>query len=89
MEVNLMEGSIVACMEKEELKEQILSLTQDVTFEFHGKYACINPWSLDKFEVGFGEKSKTYDDINELMNDLFYDGEALSDICADLLIELV
>ena len=42
-------------MKKSELKRQILSLTQDITFDYHGKTACINPWSEDRFEVGFGD----------------------------------
>ena len=76
-------------MRKAELKKQILSLTQDITFEYHGKSACINPWSEDKFEVGFGDIAKTYTDIEDLMNDPLYDGKTLSQICDKLNIELV
>ncbi len=32
-------------MKLEDLKNLILSLTQDVTFEFEGEYACINPYN--------------------------------------------
>lgn len=76
-------------MEKTELKKQIMSLTQDVTFEYHGKSACINPWAEDKFQVGFGDVERTYTNIKELMEDPLYDGESLSKICSDLKIELV
>jgi len=76
-------------MKRSELKKQILELTQDITFEYNGKSACINPWSVDKFQVGFGNVAKTYTDINDLMNDPFYDGNSLTEICDTLQIELV
>lgn len=76
-------------MEKADLRKQILSLTQDITFEYNGKSACINPWAADKFLVGFGDAAKTYTDINDLLNDPFYDGNSLTEICDTLHIELV
>ena len=76
-------------MEKTELKKQIMSLTQDITFEYHGKSACINPWAADKFQVGFGDVAKTYTNIKYLIEDPLYDGKSLSQICEDLKIELV
>lgn len=76
-------------MEKIELKKQIMSLTQDITFEYHGKFACINPWAADKFQVGFGDVAITYTNIKDLMEDPLYDGKSLSQICGDLKIELV
>lgn len=76
-------------MKKSELKRQILSLTQDITFDYHGKTACINPWSEDRFEVGFGDTAKTYSSIKDLMDDPLYDGKSLSQICDQLNIELV
>lgn len=63
-----------------ELQGLILSLVQDVTFEYNGKYSCINPWNLKKFEVGFGDKIKTYNNINDLMNDKFFDDRSLNEI---------
>lgn len=76
-------------MKKSDLKKQILSLTQDITFDYHGKTACINPWSEDKFEVGFGDVAKIYSNIEDLMNDPLYGGKSLSQICNQLHIELV
>lgn len=76
-------------MKKSELKRQILSLTQDITFDYHGKTACINPWSEDRFEVGFGDAARTYSSIEDLMNDPLYDGKSLLQICDQLNIELV
>lgn len=68
-------------MKATDLKNLIGSLTQDVTFEYNGKYVCINPWSAEKFEVGYGDKIKTYNNLDELMDDKFFDGNSLNDIC--------
>lgn len=76
-------------MKRSELKKQILELTQDITFEYNGKSACINPWAADKFQVGFGDVEKTYTNIKDLMEDPLYDGASLSQICCDITIELV
>lgn len=71
-------------MSKKELMELILSLTQDVIFEYNGAVACINPWNESKFEVGYDGKAKTYDNISDVMNDPFYHGKSLSEICEKL-----
>lgn len=71
-------------MNSKSLKELIESLIQDITFEYNGKYACINPWNSKKFEVGFGEKIKTYNNIEDVMNDRFYDGKSLNEISNDI-----
>lgn len=74
-------------MNANELKKLILSITQDVVFEFHQKTACINPFNKDKFEVGYDNKAKMYTDIDVLMNDKFFDGFSLNDISDQLEIE--
>lgn len=68
-------------MSPEKLKSRILSLVTDITFTYNGKPACINPWNKNKFEVGFADSAKEYNDIDELMNDCFFDGKPLSEIC--------
>lgn len=67
-------------MKSQDLKKLILSLSQDVVFTFNSKSACINPWNTKKFEVGFGDKSKTYSNIDDLMTDKFFDGYSLNEI---------
>ncbi len=74
-------------MKPDDLKKLILSLTQDVTFEFEGEYACINPYNSKKIEAGYGGKVKAYGDIDEVMNDNFYHGKSLKDICSQLQID--
>lgn len=71
-------------MKPNDLKNLILSLTQDVVFEYDGAVACINPWNVHKFEVGYDNKVKTYDNIDNLMDDPFYHGKSLSEIAEEL-----
>ncbi len=71
-------------MKPDDLKDLILSLTQDIVFEYKGKNACINPWNANKIEVGYGDDIKTYTDINDVMNDKFYCGKSLVEIAETL-----
>ncbi|MEI3225528.1 MAG: hypothetical protein V8S39_00195 [Lachnospiraceae bacterium] len=71
-------------MKPDELKKMILSLEQDVVFQFDGKYACINPWNAHKIEVGYDGNTKTYNNISDVMNDKFYHGKSLREIADNL-----
>ena len=68
-------------LNSEEIKNLILSLVQDVVFEYD------NPWSRTKFEVGYNDIVKIYSDIDDLMNDTIFDGRSLSDIADEIEIE--
>lgn len=74
-------------MNLNQLKELILSLTQDVTFEFEGEYACINPYNEKKIEIGYGDTVKIYHSIEDAVNDEIFHGKALKDICEILQID--
>ena len=74
-------------MKPEKLKELILSLTQDVIFEYDGAVACINPWNETRIEVGYDDKMKTYDNIDDVMSDPFYHGKSLQEISEQLNID--
>lgn len=74
-------------MKPNKLKELILSLTQDIVFEYKGEYACINPWNHKKIEVGYGDIMKTYDNIDDVMKDKIYHGKSLLEIAETLNIE--
>lgn len=67
-------------MKIEDLKKLILSLSQDVIFQVNGKTVCINPWNEHKFEVGFGDINREYNNIDFLLNDKIYDGKSLNEI---------
>lgn len=74
-------------MKPKNLKELILSLTQDVVFEYDGAVACINPWNETKIEVGYDDEMKTYDNIDDVMNDPIYHGKSLQEISEQLHID--
>lgn len=74
-------------MSADDLKQLILSLTQDVLFDYQGMSACINPWNIHKFEVGYGDEVKTYTDIDDLMSDKFFNGKSLNEISENLVID--
>lgn len=74
-------------MKPKNLKDLILSLTQDVVFEYDGAVACINPWNETKIEVGYDDKLKTYDNIDDVMNDPIYHGKSLQEISEQLNID--
>lgn len=74
-------------MKAKDLKNLILSLTQDVVFEYDGTIACINPWNESRIEVGYDDKVKTYNNIDDVMNDPFYRGKSLTEIAETLNIE--
>lgn len=74
-------------MNADTLKELILSLSQDVTFLYEGVYACINPWNPHKIEVGYEDKVKVYDNIDDVMSDRFYHGKSLNEISEKLNID--
>lgn len=68
-------------MTAKDLRDEILSILNDVVFTYHGKTACINPFHEHKFEVGFGNEAiRTYEDIDDLMSDPIYDGKCLNEI---------
>lgn len=71
-------------MRPDKLKDLILSLTQDVVFDYDGACACINPWNANKIEVGYDGKIKMYDNIDDVMNDHFYHGKSLQEISDQL-----
>ena len=74
-------------MKPKDLEDLILSLTQDVIFEYDGEIACINPWNPNKIEVGYSGMVKTYDCIEDVMEDKIYHGRSLREICGNIDVE--
>lgn len=74
-------------MNAQDIKNLIVSIVQDVVFEYNNKTCCINPYNKHKFELGYGNKVKTYNDIDDLMNDKIFKGKSLYDIAESIDIE--
>lgn len=71
-------------MSKKDLKELILSLSQDVIFIYNNIEYCINPFSKNKFEVATDKNVITYNDIEDLMSAEIFDNKSLNDISNDI-----
>lgn len=74
-------------MKAQDLKKLILSLSQDVVFSFNGQNACINPWNINKYEMGFGDNVMTAKSIDEVMSTPFFDGKPLNEIADKIELE--
>lgn len=68
-------------MTAKEIKDIILSFTNDVLLNYPGHdMIFINPWNDTKFEFSYKDINKTYNSIDELMPDKIFNGKSLSEI---------
>lgn len=67
-------------MNSSEFKKSILSLTQDIIFSYKNKEYGINPFNINKFEIGTENDVVTFSDIDELFAAEIFDGQCLNDI---------
>lgn len=67
-------------MKAKKLKDWILSLTDDIEFEYSGISGSICPFSLDNISVTYAGKTKDYDNIDDVMSDNFFNGKSLNEI---------
>lgn len=74
-------------MTAKDIKDTILEFTNDVIFYYGDESACIVPIcknSIDSFRVGWRDNVKTYDSIESLMSDPFFDGKSLNEIAGEI-----
>ena len=74
-----------------EVKEKIDCESPDAVFDYKGKRCGITSIyenGEQRYEAGYGDKSKTYHKIDELMTDPFYDGKSLNELIDEKLIEI-
>lgn len=71
-------------MKKEELYKWIDSLTQDIDFEYLGVSGSICPFSRLNISLCYGGKEQSFDSIDSLMNEPFFDGKSLTEICQEM-----
>ena len=67
-------------MKADDIKQEILMLTNHVQFKYNGAIAFIDPYSETNFYLGYKDIDKYYTDIDDLMNDPVFDGESLNEI---------
>jgi hypothetical protein len=67
-----------------ELKNHLTNLIGHVTFEYNG-YSCgIDPLSLNKFDMWYGNDAVTVNSIEKVMNEPLFNGKSLKDIWDDI-----
>ena len=70
-------------MKIEDLKDIIIQCVNDVLFSYNGKSCGITSEVHDyvpTFQMWYGDKTDEFSDINELINDKFFDGKSLSNL---------
>ena len=73
-------------MNKEDLRNWIDSLSQDIDFAYHGIAGCICPFSRTDISLCYGDKEQTFDSIDAVMNTPFFDGKSLAEVCHEMTI---
>ncbi|MBQ6938165.1 MAG: hypothetical protein IJN36_06590 [Clostridia bacterium] len=69
-------------MKISEIKDKILSFTNDVILIYNSEEIFINPWNDNKFELEYKDICKTYNSIDDLLSDKIYGGKSLSEIAS-------
>ncbi|QHQ61383.1 hypothetical protein Ana3638_11870 [Anaerocolumna sedimenticola] len=72
-------------MKPDNLREWIVSLTDDIEFEYLDIFGSICPFSKNNISVTYNGITKDYDNIDEVMTDKFFNGKSLIEI-SELLI---
>ncbi len=67
----------------EQLKSAVIEDANDFYFEYNGKQCGVEQTvtnSIAIYDMWYGDKLKTYTDLDVLLNDSFFDGKAIHDI---------
>ena len=67
-----------------EMKKFVTTLSGCVVFDYNGHSCGIDPLSLNKFDMWYGDKTTTLQTIDEVVNSKFFDGKSLIDIWDDI-----
>lgn len=73
-------------MNRKQLADRIASLSSHFLFNWHGKACGVDPLSRTEFDVWCGDDYATLHSVDEVMNISFFEGKALGDICAEIVV---
>jgi hypothetical protein len=59
-------------------------LTRDIEFNYKGVNGLIMPYSEFDFVLCYGDADKQYTNIDDVMNDKFFIGKSLTEICQEV-----
>lgn len=71
-------------MTETEIKKLIENLSQDINFNYNGRYGAINPFSRDDISLCYDGVEKTVSSVEEALATPFIDGYSLRQICHKL-----
>lgn len=70
-------------MSAKDLKDWIDSLTDDIEFQYLGVWGSICPFNRNNISVSYGDDERTFNSIDDVMNQPFITGKAIKDICEE------
>ena len=70
-------------MTAEDIREHLGNLIGAITFEYNGKNCGIDPFSLNKFVMWYGDDETVAESVDEVMSIDFFDGNCLEEIIED------
>ena len=71
-------------MNLSELKAEILGLTMHTNFIYDGIEGTIDPLTEDEIWVWWGERTKRYHAIEDLLDDKFYNNKGIREIIDEM-----
>lgn len=71
-------------MTAQTLKRLILSLVQDVEFNYKNIDGSICPFSRSNIVVSYGNEYFNFKDVDDLMKATFLKGERIQDVCNNI-----
>lgn len=74
-------------MEPEALKKLITTNWSHILFTYKDKECGIDPFSLNSFDMWYGDELENFTSLDDLMSRRLFDGKSLSDICFNLKFE--
>ena len=69
-------------MKVDEIRDWIDSLTQDIDFEYQGKFGCICPFNRKNIALGFDGYEIMVHSVNAAMSEPFIDGHSIEELCS-------
>lgn len=73
-------------MKENKLRESIEDMLLDIEFEYNGVSGAICPFSREDIAVRYGDKEQTFESVDALFNEPFFDGKPLKAVCHKFII---
>ncbi len=72
-------------MHAKELSEWIDSLTDDIEFQYDGKYGVISPWNRQDISLCYDEQVTRVHSIDKAMTTPFIEGKTLEELVENII----